>query len=154
MFDMRTRTIEVLVGLFLIAGIVAALGLAVSVSGYAGNKSGTYKVYAHFENIGGLTKKAEVTLAGVQIGTVTDIGIDPDMLVAKVEMEIFSDVNYLSIDSSVQILTAGLLGGKYIGLSVGAEDEVLVDGSVIEDSQSALVLEELIGKFLFDKVSD
>jgi len=154
MFDMRSRTIEVLVGLFLVAGIVAALGLAVSVSGYSGGKGDTYKIYAHFDNIGGLTKKAEVTLAGVQIGTVTDIGIDADYLVAKVEMEIFSEVDYLSIDSSVQILTSGLLGGKYIGLSVGAEDEVLVDGSLVEDSQSALVLEELIGKFLFDKVSE
>jgi phospholipid/cholesterol/gamma-HCH transport system substrate-binding protein len=85
---------------------------------------------------------------------VTDIGIDADYLVAKVEMEIFSEVDYLSVDSSVQILTSGLLGGKYIGLSVGAEDEVLVDGSLVEDSQSALVLEELIGKFLFDKVSE
>ncbi|NQZ33178.1 MAG: outer membrane lipid asymmetry maintenance protein MlaD [Oceanospirillaceae bacterium] len=151
---MHTRTIEILVGLFLIAGVVAALALAINVSGLTGSNNGSYKVYAHFENIGGLTKKAEVTLAGVQIGTVTQISIDADLLVAKVEMEIFSEVNYLSIDSSVQILTAGLLGGKYIGLSVGAEDEVLVEGSIIEDSQSALVLEELIGKFLFDKVSE
>ena len=151
---MHTRTIEILVGLFLIAGVVAALALAINVSGLTGSNNGSYKVYAHFEYIGGLTKKAEVTLAGVQIGTVTQISIDADLLVAKVEMEIFSEVNYLSIDSSVQILTAGLLGGKYIGLSVGAEDEVLVEGSIIEDSQSALVLEELIGKFLFDKVSE
>ena len=151
---MHTRTIEILVGLFLIAGVVAALALAINVSGLTGSNNGSYKVYAHFEKIGGLTKKAEDTLAGVQIGTVTQISIDADLLVAKVEMEIFSEVNYLSIDSSVQILTAGLLGGKYIGLSVGAEDEVLVEGSIIEDSQSALVLEELIGKFLFDKVSE
>lgn len=151
---MRTRTIEILVGLFLVAGILAALALSINVSGLTGGNNGSYKVYAHFENIGGLSKKAEVTLAGVQIGTVSQISIDPDLLVAKVEMEIFSQVNYLSIDSSVQILTSGLLGGKYIGLSVGAEDEVLVEGSIIEDSQSALVLEELIGKFLFDKVSE
>ena len=151
---MHSRTLDFLVGLFLIAGVVAALALAINVSGLTGSNNGSYKVYAHFENIGGLTKKAEVTLAGVQIGTVTQISIDADLLVAKVEMEIFSEVNYLSIDSSVQILTAGLLGGKYIGLSVGAEDEVLVEGSIIEDSQSALVLEELIGKFLFDKVSE
>ena len=103
---MHTRTIEILVGLFLIAGVVAALALAINVSGLTGSNNGSYKVYAHFENIGGLTKKAEVTLAGVQIGTVTQISIDADLLVAKVEMEIFSEVNYLSIDSSVQILTA------------------------------------------------
>jgi phospholipid/cholesterol/gamma-HCH transport system substrate-binding protein len=151
---MHARTIEILVGLFLVFGLLAGLALAVSVSGLSVSSQDTYKVYAHFENIGGLTKKAEVTVAGVQVGTVTDISLDPQMLVAKVEMEIFSEVNYLSIDSSVQILTSGLLGGKYIGLSVGAEDEMLVEGSVIEDSQSALVLEELIGKFLFDKVSE
>ena len=151
---MRTRTIEILVGLFVVCGLLAALALAVTVSGLSGTKQDTYKIFAHFDNIGGLTKKAEVTLAGVQIGTVTNIKLDPQMLTAVVEMQIFSEVNYLSIDSSVQILTSGLLGGKYIGLSVGAEVEVLTDGGVIEDSQSALVLEELIGKFLFNKVSD
>ncbi len=151
---MRSRSIEVLVGIFLICGLVAALALAVSVSGLTIGSKDTYKVYANFENIGGLTKKAEVTVAGVQVGTVSNIQLDPEMLVARVEMEIFADVDYLSIDSSVQILTSGLLGGKYIGLSVGAEDEVLVEGSLIEDTQSALVLEELIGKFLFDKVSE
>ncbi len=151
---MRSRTVEILVGLFLVIGLLAGVGLAISVSGISGTNGGSYKVYAHFENIGGLTKKAEVTLAGVQIGTVSNIRLDPQMLDAEVEMQIFADVNYLSIDSSVQILTSGLLGGKYIGLSVGAEEEVLVEGSVIEDSQSALVLEELIGKFLFDKVSE
>ncbi len=151
---MRSRTVEILVGLFLVVGLLAGIGLAVSVSGISGANGGSYKVYAHFENIGGLTKKAEVTLAGVQIGTVSNIRLDPQMLDAEVEMQIFADVDYLSVDSSVQILTSGLLGGKYIGLSVGAEEEVLVEGSVIEDSQSALVLEELIGKFLFDKVSE
>ncbi|MEH6443897.1 MAG: outer membrane lipid asymmetry maintenance protein MlaD [Oceanospirillaceae bacterium] len=151
---MHTRTIEILVGLFLVCGLLAGLALAMSVSGLSGTSQDTYKIYAHFENIGGLTKKAEVTVAGVQVGTVTNIQLEPEMLVAKVEMEIYSQVNYLSIDSSVQILTSGLLGGKYIGLSVGAEDEVLENGSVIEDSQSALVLEELIGKFLFNKVSE
>lgn len=151
---MHSRSVEVLVGLFLVFGLVAALALAMTVSGLSVGGRDTYKVYAHFENIGGLTKKAEVTVAGVQVGTVTNIELEPQMLVARVEMEIFAEVDYLSIDSSVQILTSGLLGGKYIGLSVGAEEEVLKAGSVIEDTQSALVLEELIGKFLFDKVSE
>ncbi len=151
---MRSRSIEILVGLFLVCGLVAALALAMSVSGLTLGSKDTYKVYAHFENIGGLTEKAEVTVAGVQVGTVSKIELDPQMLVAKVEMKIFADVDYLSVDSSVQILTSGLLGGKYIGLSVGAEEEVLIEGSMIEDTQSALVLEELIGKFLFDKVSE
>jgi len=151
---MRTRTIEILVGLFVVCGLLAALALAMTVSGLSGTKQDTYKIYAHFDNIGGLSNKAEVTLAGVQIGTVSSIKLDPQMLTAVVEMKIFSEVDYLSIDSSVQILTSGLLGGKYIGLSVGAEEEVLSEGGVIEDSQSALVLEELIGKFLFNKVTE
>jgi phospholipid/cholesterol/gamma-HCH transport system substrate-binding protein len=151
---MRTRTIEILVGLFLVGGLLAAGLLAFSVSGLSGANSATYKIYAHFDNIGGLSNKAEVTLAGVQIGQVSDIKLDPQMLLAVVEMEIFSDIDFLSSDSSVQILTSGLLGGKYIGLSVGAEEDFLIEGSVIEDSQSALVLEDLIGQFLFDKVSD
>lgn len=150
---MHTRTIEILVGFFLVCGLLAALALAFSVSGLSASGQKTYKVFANFENIGGLTQKAQVTVAGVQIGTVTNISLDPLRLVAKVEMAIFEEVDYLSIDSSVQILTSGLLGGKYIGLSVGAEEEMLTEGSVIEDSQSALVLEELIGKFLFNKVS-
>lgn len=151
---MHSRTIEIFVGFFLICGVLAAIGLALSVSGMTASKGDGYKVYAHFENIGGLTKKAKVTLSGVQIGTVTNISLDEKFLTAVVEMEIYPEINYLSSDSSVQILTSGLLGGKYIGLSVGAEDEMLVNGSIIEDSQSALVLEELIGKFLFDKVSE
>jgi len=151
---MQTRVTEVMVGFFVVCGMLAALALAVSVSGVSGGTKDSYKVYAYFSNIGGLTEKAEVTMAGVQIGKVTDISLDPERLVAKVEMSIFADVDFLSIDSSVQILTSGLLGGKYIGLSTGAEDEMLQDGGTIVDSQSAFVLEELIGKFLFNKVSE
>ncbi|MEM5530679.1 outer membrane lipid asymmetry maintenance protein MlaD [Gammaproteobacteria bacterium AS21] len=151
---MHARVTEVMVGFFVVCGILAGLALAVSVSGIAGGSKETYKVYAYFSNIGGLTEKAEVTMAGVQIGKVTNISLDPKRLVAKVEMSIFADVDFLSIDSSVQILTSGLLGGKYIGLASGAEDEMLKEGSVIVDSQSAFVLEELIGKFLFNKVGE
>ena len=84
----------------------------------------------------------------------TNIDLDPEMLMARVEMEIDEDVNFLSLDSSASILTAGLLGEQYIGVTVGAEEEYLKDGEYIEDTQSALVLEELIGKFLFNEVSE
>ena len=84
------------------------------------------------------------------MGEVVSVVIDPNALMAKVSMEIYGQVDYLSIDSSASILTAGLLGEKYVGLTVGAEEEVLVDGDVIEDTQSALVLEELIGQFLLN----
>jgi phospholipid/cholesterol/gamma-HCH transport system substrate-binding protein len=89
-------------------------------------------------------------MAGVTVGEVVSVVIDPNALMAKVNMEIYGQVDYLSIDSSASILTAGLLGEKYVGLTVGAEEEVLVDGDVIEDTQSALVLEELIGQFLLN----
>jgi phospholipid/cholesterol/gamma-HCH transport system substrate-binding protein len=90
----------------------------------------------------------------VQIGQVKAIRIDKDMLMAEVEMEIFNDVDYLTVDSSASILTAGLLGEQYIGVVPGAEEDLLGEGDFIQDTQSALVLEELIGKFLFNKVSE
>lgn len=93
-------------------------------------------------------------MSGVAIGEVNEIILDKDELMARVEMNIYGDVDFLSIDSSASILTAGLLGEQYIGISVGAEDDSLKDGDYIEDTQSALVLEELIGKFLFNEVSE
>ncbi len=152
---MRIRIMEIGVGAFLLAGIVALLMLALNVSGLKLMESNdTYRVYARFENIGGLTARSKVTMSGVLIGQVTDIRLDPEALQALVEMEISKDVDYLSIDSSASILTAGLLGEKYIGVVVGAEEEYLQDGDYFEDTQSALVLEDLIGKFLFNEVSE
>lgn len=152
---MRMRTIEIGVGALILAGIISLLVLAIRVSGLSfSDSAGGYTVYARFENVGGLTPRAKVSLSGVQIGEVTAIRIDTKMLMADVEMRIFGDVDYLSEDSSAQILTAGLLGEKYIGITPGFEDVTLEDGSRIEDTQSALVLEDLIGKFLFNKVSE
>jgi phospholipid/cholesterol/gamma-HCH transport system substrate-binding protein len=152
---MRMRTVEIGVGAFMLAGIAALLVLALNVSGLNLSEQGKgYKVYARFENIGGLTPRAKVSMSGVQIGKVTAIRIDTRMLMAEVEMEIFNEVDYLTTDSSASILTAGLLGEQYIGVVPGADAEVLGDGDYIEDTQSALVLEELIGKFLFNKVGE
>ncbi|NVK02758.1 MAG: outer membrane lipid asymmetry maintenance protein MlaD [Oceanospirillaceae bacterium] len=152
---MRIRTLEIGVGALILAGVVSLVTLALNVSGLSlSDSAGGYKVYARFENVGGLTERAKVSLSGVPIGEVTAIRIDTRMLMADVEMRIFSEVDYLSIDSSAQILTAGLLGEKYIGITPGFEEETMKDGSRIEDTQSALVLEELIGKFLFNKVSE
>ncbi|MET4000171.1 outer membrane lipid asymmetry maintenance protein MlaD [Marinobacterium sp. MBR-109] len=152
---MRMRTVEIGVGAFMLAGIAALIVLALNVSGLNLSEQGKgYKVYARFENIGGLTPRAKVSMSGVQIGKVTAIRIDTRMLMAEVEMEIFSEVDYLTTDSSASILTAGLLGEQYIGVVPGADEEVLGDGDFIEDTQSALVLEELIGKFLFNKVGE
>lgn len=152
---MRMRWIEIMVGFFMVLGILALLGLALNVSGLKlSSKADDYRVQARFENIGGLTSRAKITLSGVQIGEVESIHIDTKRLMALVTMRIYSDVDYLSIDSSAKILTAGLLGEQYIGVSVGFEEQNLKDGDFINDTQSAMVLEDLIGKFLFNKVSN
>lgn len=152
---MRIRALEISVGALILAGMLAMVALAINVSGLnLSQKSGGYSVYARFDNVGGLTERAKVSMSGVQIGQVTAIRIDRKRLMAEVEMQIFDDVDYLSIDSSAQILTAGLLGEKYIGITPGFEDDLLENGMTIEDTQSALVLEEIVGKFLFNKVSE
>ncbi|MBA4503114.1 outer membrane lipid asymmetry maintenance protein MlaD [Marinobacterium marinum] len=152
---MRMRTVEIGVGAFMLAGILALVVLALNVSGLKlSEQAGSYKVYARFDNIGGLRPRAKVAMSGVQIGQVKSIRIDKNLLMAEVEMEIFNDVDYLTVDSSASILTSGLLGEQYIGVVPGAEDDVLEEGAFIQDTQSALVLEELIGKFLFNKVSE
>lgn len=152
---MRIQTLEISVGALIMAGALALVALAINVSGLNLSKQGQgYTVYARFDNIGGLTERAKVSMSGVQVGQVTSISIDKKRLMAEIEMQIFDDVDYLSVDSSAQILTAGLLGEKYIGITPGFEDDLLSDGMVIEDTQSALVLEDIVGKFLFNKVSE
>ncbi|MFT6429255.1 MAG: phospholipid/cholesterol/gamma-HCH transport system substrate-binding protein [Halopseudomonas sp.] len=151
---MRTRTLELTVGLFILLGIAALMVLALRVSGLSVSPTAdSYKVYAHFDNIAGLTPRAKVTMAGVTIGQVTAIEFDKSRYTARVEMAIDGSVNTLPSDSAASILTAGLLGEKYVGISVGGEDTMLADGDRIVDTQSALVLEELIGRFLLSTVS-
>ncbi len=150
---MQNRTLEIGVGLFLLAGILALLLLALRVSGLSASPSSdTYKLYANFDNIAGLTVRAKVTMAGVTIGKVTAIDLDRDTYTGRVTLQLDKSVDNLPVDSTASILTAGLLGEKYIGISVGGEDSVLKDGGVIHDTQSALVLEDLIGKFLLNTV--
>ncbi|MNF44975.1 putative phospholipid ABC transporter-binding protein MlaD [compost metagenome] len=151
---MQIRTLEIGVGLFLLAGLLALLLLALRVSGLSyGASDDTYKLYAHFDNIAGLTVRAKVTMAGVTIGKVTAIDLDRDSYTGRVTMEVEQRVDNLPADSTASILTAGLLGEKYIGISVGGDEELLKDGGTIRDTQSALVLEDLIGKFLLNSVN-
>lgn len=151
---MQNRTMEIGVGLFLLAGLLALLLLALRVSGLApGSAVDTYKVYAHFDNIAGLTMRAKVTMAGVSIGRVTAIDLDRDSYTGRVTMELDGNVDNLPVDSTASILTAGLLGEKYVGISVGGDEELLADGGTIHDTQSSLVLEDLIGKFLLNSVN-
>ncbi len=147
---MRIRTIEISVGAFMLAGILALGFLAFQVSGIntQDNNRDTYKLFARFSNASGLSERSKITVAGVVIGRVTSITLDPVDNRAKVEMAIQKNVNYLTLDSIASIQTAGILGEKYISISVGGDPEVLADGGEVTDTQSALVLEDLIGKVL------
>jgi len=152
---MRMRSVEILVGLFILAGFAALLLLALRVSGLSlSSDKDSYRIYANFDNIAGLTAKARVSMAGVTIGKVTHIELDKESFTGRVTLQIDKAVNNLPADSSASILTAGLLGEKYIGIAVGGDDELLKDGDSIHDTQSALVLEDLIGKFLMGTVNN
>jgi phospholipid/cholesterol/gamma-HCH transport system substrate-binding protein len=151
---MQTRTMEIGVGLFLLAGLLALLLLALRVSGLSvADSADTYKLYANFDNVAGLTVRAKVTMAGVTIGKVSAIDLDRDSYTGRVTMDLQKRVDNLPADSTASILTAGLLGEKYIGISVGGDEALLKEGGVIHDTQSALVLEDLIGKFLLNTVN-
>lgn len=152
---MKNRTLELSVGAFLVAGFIAFAFLAIEVSGlsFTAPKS-SYRLYAKFENVSGLTVRAKVTVGGVLIGRVTDIKLDTKTYSAMVEMAIDGPVNNLTTDSTAAIMTSGLLGEKYIGITPGADDTVLKAGDVIRDTQSALILENLIGKFLSNKLKE
>jgi len=147
---MRIRTLEISVGAFILAGIFAFIFLAIQVSGINVNdsKSETYKLSAHFSNASGLAVRAQITIAGVVIGRVTAINLDPKDNRAKVDMAIQKHVDFITADSIAAIQTAGVLGEKYISISVGGSADVLNDGNEIVDTQSALVLEDLISKVL------
>jgi phospholipid/cholesterol/gamma-HCH transport system substrate-binding protein len=144
------RTIEISVGTFMLAGILALAFLAIQVSGLnvRDHNRETYKLYAHFTNASGLSERAKISVAGVVIGRVTTIVLDPKDTRAKVEMSIDRKIDFLTSDSIAAIQTAGILGEKYISISVGGDPEMLKDGDEISDTQSSLVLEDLIGKVL------
>lgn len=149
---MQIRTIEIIVGAFMLAGLISLGILATRISGFnIDNEADTYSVYAHFENVGGLVVRSKVSISGVNVGQVADITYDKQTLDARVRMDIKRDIDNISVDSTASILTEGLLGGKYIGLTLGADEEFLSDGDEIYDTQSAIVLEELIGKFLLEQ---
>lgn len=147
---MKKSLTEFWVGLFVLAGIAAIVSLAFRVdSASIFEIEEDYKVYATFENIGGLNIKAPVTIAGVNIGRVSAITVDMDNFSAKVEMTISDKFARIPIDSSARILTSGLLGAQYIGLEQGAEEIFLKSGDLIEFTQSSFSLEDVIGEFLF-----
>jgi len=107
-----------------------------------------YEVTAQFDNVGGLQPRAKVTLSGVSVGRVIGISYDKESFRAVVTMKINGGIDYLPSDTQASIYTSGLLGEQYISLEPGAEDEVLAEGSAVTLTQSAVVLEEIIGKLL------
>jgi len=150
-----SRRLELSVGAFVLLGALCLAFLALEVSGLTQTgDSGSYRLSARFDNVAGLTTRAKVSAAGVTVGRVVGIRYDDTTAGAIVDMEISQDFAQFSEDTSASILTAGLLGEKYIGLLTGGDLSNLKDGDVIYDTQSAIVLEELIGKFLLNMSSD
>ncbi|MGJ8691057.1 MAG: outer membrane lipid asymmetry maintenance protein MlaD [Thalassotalea sp.] len=152
---MTSKKVEIAVGFFVAIGIAALLMLALKVanSGISGNGE-TYNLYARFDNIGGLKVRSPIKVGGVVVGRVSNISLDDEDYTPVVTLEIFSEFKKFSEATSVSILTAGLLGEQYIGLQPGFIDEsvdMLSAGDFIEDTKPALVLEELIGQFLFSQ---
>ncbi len=151
---MQRSKIDVWVGMFVLLGAAAILFLALK----AGNLLSlsfdpTYTVVAQFDNIGGLKSQAAVKSAGVVIGRVKSISFDEKTFQAKVEMTLKNGVKFPK-DTSAKILTAGLLGEQYIGLEPGYEQTNLTQGDSIKQTQSAVVLENLISQFLYNKAAD
>ncbi|MEM7018495.1 MAG: outer membrane lipid asymmetry maintenance protein MlaD [Pseudomonadota bacterium] len=147
---MQSRTAEIWVGIFVALGLAALAILSMSVSNLNSLYEGeTYQVKAYFSNVGGLKTKSPVTMAGVKIGRVAEIQFDPDRFEAEVTLSINTDYSKIPEDTSAGIYTSGLLGEQYIGLEPGAEDLYLEEGSTLMITQSAVVLEKLIGQFLY-----
>ena len=145
----QTRTVEIGTGLFVFLGLGALFFLTTQTSNVQGLGGNSYSVTARFDNVGSLGARAPVTMAGVTIGRVATIDFDPDMLDAVVTLRLDARYDRIPEDSDASILTAGLLGGQYVGLSPGGSDVYLAENSVIEFTQSAVVLEDLISKYLF-----
>ena len=152
---MNKKSTEILVGLFVVLGALALLFLALKAANLASFSNGgdTYTVQARFDNIGGLKARAPVRSAGVSVGRVTSITLDAQTFQGVATMDIRKDIQFPK-DSSAKILTAGLLGDQYIGIEPGGDTKNLANGDVITQTQSAVVLENLIGQFLFNKAAD
>jgi phospholipid/cholesterol/gamma-HCH transport system substrate-binding protein len=148
------KTLELWVGLFVAAGIVALAMLAFKVGNLGTvDVKDAYTIKARFDNIGGLKVKSPVTMAGVRIGRVSDITFDNGRYQAVVTMSVDGRYKKIPSDTSASILTSGLLGEQYVGLEPGGAEDYLKDGDTLQLTQSALVLEKMIGQFLFSQAS-
>jgi len=151
----QIRTVEILVGSFMTAGFIALFFLAMQVSNLSSSTGGDgYELEARFDNIGSLKERSPVTMAGVRIGRVGEIEFDQQSYEAVVTLRIESRYSAIPDDTFAKIFTAGLLGEQYVGLDPGGSEDYLRDGDQIALTQSALVLEEIIGQFLFSKAEE
>jgi len=151
----QTRSVEMGTGLFVLFGMAALFFLTTQTTGsdaFTGND--TFQVSARFDNVGSLKNRAPVAMSGVTIGRVISVRFDPVALDAEVLFEIDSQYDQLPDDSDASVLTSGLLGSQYIGLQAGGSEMYLEDGSEIQFTQSAIVIENLISKYLFNRDSE
>lgn len=142
----RSPTRDLLVGLFVVAGLLAIGYLSVSIGGLNYSGPGGLRLYAVFDQTGGLKARAPVEISGVKVGQVRSIGLNQDFR-ARVEIEVDNTLE-LPIDTAASIVTAGLLGDRYISLEVGGDDVILGQDEEIGFTESAVILERLIGKFI------
>ena len=151
---MGKKGIETMVGTFVLIGFLAIVFLSLKAANLASFTSGdTYSLTARFDNIGGLKIRAPVKSAGVTVGRVVAISLDTKSYQGLVTLEIQRRFEFPT-DTSAKILTAGLLGDQYLGLEPGGDDKSLAPGDSIKMTQSAVVLENLIGQFLYNKAAD
>ena len=152
---MNRTVLDVWVGIFVVIGVVALFVLAFKVGNASTtfNVGDTYRITADFENIGGLKVRAPVKSAGVVVGRVDGIQFDSKKYMARVTLNVDKRYEFPK-DTSVSILTSGLLGEQYIGLEAGGDSAVLKDGDSLKLTQSAVVLEKLIGQFLYNKAAE
>ena len=150
----NTKTQDTLVGLFVAIGILALFFMAMQISHLnLFSQQSSYHIKAHFENSGGLKIKSPISVAGVRVGRVTNIAIDLESYESVVTMAIDSQYK-LPDDTSASIFTAGLLGEQYINLEPGGSEDFIEANGVLDLTQSAVVLEEILGKFLFNKAAE
>jgi len=144
------RLIEIIVGLFMLAGLAALLVLAFQISGLTtGNGKSYYTITANFNNVGSLKVRSPVRIAGVRVGEVSAIDLNKQTFQAKVTMHVDDRQNKLPTDSSASIFTEGLLGANYVSLNPGFDNTYLKNGSIITNTHPALILENLVGQLLF-----
>ena len=145
---MKKASIETAVGIFVLAGILCVAYLTVKLGKMELMGDNYYTLYANFTSATGLKSGANVEMAGVRIGQIEEIGLEPVMNVARVKMKIEKGIE-LSTDVIASVKTAGLIGDRYLSLNPGGSDEILEPGDNIEDTESALDIEDLISKYVF-----